>query len=250
MFIADDLVGAAGHYAVAPDHLADYQRIGAITQSNGKGIAIYSLRSAPQQPMGAPDSVALDAIFDSTATPRAFGSPVQPQHRLNANLDNKVLLLGYDLDCITPDGHVALTLYWQALTALNTDYQVFVHVAGGLVTGGPAGIWGQSDGVPGNVITPLLLWDTSRLLAGQRGGVDPWPTSTWRKGQVIRDRRSFQIPPDTPGARYALIAGLYQPETGERLKLLNADNEAISDYVQLTEIVVPVTEDEVAADVP
>ncbi len=45
LFIADDLVGAAGHYAVAPDDLTGYQHTGTITQANGKGIAIYTLRS-------------------------------------------------------------------------------------------------------------------------------------------------------------------------------------------------------------
>ena len=42
-----------------------------------------------------------------------------PQHKVDANFDNQVRLLGYDLDCIAPDGHVALTLYWQALATLT-----------------------------------------------------------------------------------------------------------------------------------
>ena len=93
-----------------------------------------------------------------------------------------------------------MTLYWQDFAPLGADYHVFVHLAGGLEPESPAGIWGQSDGVPGSVSAPLLLWDTARLLAGQQGGVEPLPTSTWRKGQLIRDRRSFQIPRATPRA--------------------------------------------------
>ncbi len=196
------------------------------------------------------DSTQLDAAFNSTAIPAAFVQQPQPAHQLHANLDNQVLLVGYDLDCMTPDGRVALTLYWQALADLKIDYHVFVHLAGGLEPGSPAGIWGQSDGVPGSVSAPLLLWDSARLLASQQGGVEPLPTSTWRKGQLIRDRRSFQIPAATPQGRYTLIAGLYQLQTGERLQLIDAENKPIADYVQLTSVVMPTTTEVAAGEAP
>jgi hypothetical protein len=49
---------------------------------------------------------------------------------------------------------------------------------------------------------------------------------------------------------YALIAGLYQLQTGERLKLLDADNQAIADHVKLTKIEVPTAAHVAAGEAP
>ena len=57
----------------------------------------------------------------------------QPQHKLDANLENRVRLIGFD----TPDKQPEpgqewpLTLYWQVEGDLDKDYTVFVHVLGG-----------------------------------------------------------------------------------------------------------------------
>jgi hypothetical protein len=249
LFVADNLVGAAGHYAVAADYLASYEQVSRISQANGKGIAIYERKGSAPAPAAklagdalnnsAPDRGRLEADFDRTATPAAFARPVQPQAQINANLGGRVLLLGYDLNCMTPEGRVALTLYWQALIPIKADYHVFVHLAGGLDAGSRPGIYGQSDGVPGDVSAPLLLWDSSRLLAGQQGGEVPLPTSLWQQGQVVRDRRSFQIPAGTPPGRYTLIAGLYDLGSGARLKVRDAQGLETGDYVKLEEVALP-----------
>lgn len=243
LMIASDLVGSAGSYAQKPAFISGYQPIATLSQPNGKTFTVYSPAATASPLPGPLDNAALEATFDRTATPAAFAHQPQPRHPLDANLGNQVRLLGYDLDCIRRDGRVALTLYWQALTRPSADYHVFVHVEGDSELGGPLGVWGQSDGAPGSVGPPLALSDAARLLAGQPGGDEPLPTSTWHPGQVIRDRRAFQIQPGAPPASYALVAGLYQPATGQRLQLLDANGEPLSDHVTLMSIELPLPAD-------
>jgi hypothetical protein len=84
-----------------------------------------------------------------------------------------------------------VVLYWQARQPLPADYYVFVHL---LDAGGKRVT--QSDGQP-------ALWTR--------------PTSTWQPGERITDRHALSLPADLAPGDYVLIAGLYLPESGERL---------------------------------
>jgi hypothetical protein len=81
---------------------------------------------------------------------------VEPQHPLTVNLDGKVRLLGYDLKAepYKPGEVIGLTLYWQALTAVEKDYTVFTHLLGSYnpLTNGP--LWGGQDSRPGGGTYP------------------------------------------------------------------------------------------------
>lgn len=43
-----------------------------------------------------------------------------------------------------------------------------------------------------------------------------WPSRRWRVGEVLTDTYTFTLSPDLPVGTYPLIAGLFDPETGER----------------------------------
>ncbi len=110
---------------------------------------------------------------------RSFTVPSMA-HVLNASLGQPVKLLGYDLD---PAG---VTLYWQAVAALDISYSVFVHALD------PAGtITSQVDSPP---------------LGGAR------PTTGWLPGEVLADRYNLPL-----GGAAALEVGLYDPATRQRL---------------------------------
>ena len=53
-------------------------------------------------------------------------------HRLEADFDGVMRLLGYDLGTgeVEPGGEVEVTLYWEALGPADRDYTVFVHLLG------------------------------------------------------------------------------------------------------------------------
>ena len=128
-----------------------------------------------------------------------------PQYSvLEANFDDKVKYLGYDITSYS-DGTVAafdnvtITHYWECTAKLSGDYQVFVHI----------------DGM-GNRIN---------------GDHDPagglYPTRYWRPGDVIVDRQKVRIdffarPSVRPDA-YTIHLGLFRGES--RLPLIDGEGE-------------------------
>jgi len=112
------------------------------------------------------------------------------------DLDDKVRLLGYDVEEVTveADGraYLPLTLYWQNLRSLDTDYRQYLKLINGVYH-----IWGQQEGYP--------LWDG-------------FMTSTWREGVAIRDDRRIEILPGTPPGVYQVVISWLEPYSGLSLQ--------------------------------
>jgi 4-amino-4-deoxy-L-arabinose transferase-like glycosyltransferase len=130
-------------------------------------------------------------------------------NRLQFKLDNKVALIGYKVDKtnLRPGEEVRLTLYWQAVGEMNTDYTVFTHLIDE-----ESNIWGQMDSQP---------------LQGD------YPTSFWDIGEVIEDEYSLSIHDDTPAGLYLLEVGMYELATGQRLPVLGKNGEMTGDRILL-----------------
>lgn len=108
-----------------------------------------------------------------------------PQQAASANFADQLQLIGYDT---APGG--SITLYWQALAAIPTDYTTFVHLLdanGQLVT--------QADGQP------------------QEG---QYPTSIWGVGEIVADAKLL-LPAPANNPPYRLAAGVYELASGVRL---------------------------------
>jgi uncharacterized membrane protein len=138
---------------------------------------------------------------------------VKPSYPLEANLADRIKLLGYDVS--PPDGRagddVEVTLYWQALAPMDRNYTVFVHLVG------PNGqLVAQSDREP--------QW---RQI--------PLPTSTWQPGEELRDQHLLELPPDLSPGNYQLNAGVYYWETLERLPVME-NGTPVNNYVMLGNI--------------
>jgi hypothetical protein len=115
------------------------------------------------------------------------GSPV-------AILGDEAALLAYQREGPLRHGAtVRLTLDWQGLRPMETDYTVFVHVVDQDGT-----IWAQRDSMP---------------VDGER------PTSSWQPGELIEDRYELMIDVDGPREGYAVEVGLYDQSTGMRVPL-------------------------------
>lgn len=131
----------------------------------------------------------------------------RPQHPANAEFGSQIMLVGYDFDgpekrlSVEPGQAISLTLYWQALTAMGRDHTVFVHLLDE-----EARIWGQRDSQP---------------LDGF------YPTSFWDVGELIEDEYELTVDPDAPEGNYTLVAGLYFPPTGERLRLPGGEGDMV-----------------------
>jgi uncharacterized membrane protein len=175
---------------------------------------------AQRLPIRVESSALVTRLFDDDTWARLIhiedGEPVEearlftapsPQHSLDADFAGQIRLLGYDLDCDRRQATCDLVLYWQAQTPIDASYSVFAQLLG------PAGnVRAQVDAVP------------------QGGG---YPTPWWLPGEVVVDALTLTLPPDAPrDATFRLIAGLYEPATGDRLVLTNTG----ADFVELTSI--------------
>ena len=134
--------------------------------------------------------------------------PPPLQYPANVQLGQSIKLLGYDLAQapLTGGARLTTTLYWQARTPIPQDYTVFVQVLG------PNGtLVGQHDSPP----------------AGGR-----LPTSIWETGEIVPDRHQIDFPVSQIG-EYRIIAGMYDPVSGARLPISDANGATIGDFWSL-----------------
>ena len=96
------------------------------------------------------------------------------------------------------------TLYWEALIPPDEDYAHFVHLVDG-----SGERFAQLD------------WQPQDWLG-------PRPMTTWQAAERIADEQSLSLPPDIAPGDYWLVAGVYNWQTGERLRVegngANPDN--------------------------
>ncbi|MGD1992394.1 MAG: glycosyltransferase family 39 protein [Anaerolineae bacterium] len=135
-----------------------------------------------------------------------FATQPDPDAPAVARFSQGVELLGVS---VTPreDGHLRARLRWRATQLLDGDYTVFVH----------------------------YLRDGERLAqADARPAGGHYPTARWRPGDVIVDDHDFEVI-EPLAERDALLFGLWDPETGEKLYLLDEAGNPAGDW-----LVVPV----------
>ncbi|MCU0506915.1 MAG: glycosyltransferase family 39 protein [Anaerolineae bacterium] len=123
---------------------------------------------------------------------------------LDARLGDRITLEGYQGWNLNPTaGEVTqVQLTWRADQPPDRNYKVF-----------------------------LQLLDARNQVIAQRDAQpagESRPTTTWAAGEPIFDNHGVLIPPGTPPGSYRRIVGLYDAETGERLKLADG-----SDFVSL-----------------
>ena len=214
-FVADDPQSTSGRWFVGSSVLAGYTKIGRIEPPNDRGITIYEIAPAGPE-IGRVDALTSTSAFDRQATPALFAKGPQPRQNVGANFDGLIKLTGYD--AWQTGEFLVLTLFWEAIQAPPADYSVFVHIEGAFGGTGPAGVWGQSDGMP--------------ACYGR-------PTKSWSPGDKIIDRHVIWPAPDAPAGSYSLMVGLYRPDTGERLPVLDATGAPIGNSAALETLALP-----------
>jgi hypothetical protein len=111
----------------------------------------------------------------------------------NALYGDAMRLMGYSID--QDEEALILTLHWRSERRMDRDYKVFVHVFDP-ATGIPVA---QDDAMP-------LHWT--------------YPTSYWEPGESVMD--VIRVPlEDVPAGTYGLAVGVYDPETTERLPVVD-----------------------------
>jgi hypothetical protein len=155
--------------------------------------------------------------FYAYQVPAGVQAQLAPAHPANGNWDDKIRLLGYDLDqaAYKRGETIHLTLYDEALSDMERDYTLFVHLLGPTNPASGTPLWAQSDSEP-----------------CKRG----YPTSTWAPGEVVIDHYSLTILADAPAGTYQIAMGFYNWQTMERLSVLDETGSVSGDLVILQEL--------------
>jgi hypothetical protein len=111
------------------------------------------------------------------------------QHTLRTSLAPGLELMGYDLgkEKVGPGERMPVTFYWRATRPIDKDYQVTVDAKS--VAGNEGGGW----------LDPLAS--------------EEYPTSRWRRGEVIIDVHQLQMPPTARSGFYLLTMRLVDSAT-------------------------------------
>lgn len=158
-----------------------------------------------------------EATFDWLTTPDLFLTypVVNPpiEHQLHVNFADKIWLEGYEIDYpqpLAPGDIITLTLYWRAQRPIDTSYTVFNQSFYGNGT-----MVAQLDGLP---------------VCGRR---ETWQ---WDPGELITDIHEIPVKADAPDGLYPLYTGLYDFDSGDRLRVLDEAGNRVADWVHLTDI--------------
>jgi mannosyltransferase len=143
-----------------------------------------------------------------------------------------VRLAAYELPA-APLRHESLGLLFGETAALDDAALGTEAVAPGCAW--PVALrWRLQQPATANYKVFLQALDGSNNIVGQRDAellADGRPTTQWAIGEALTDRQGVPIDVGTPPGRYRVVAGLYDPGTGARLKLDDG-----SDYVELGQV--------------
>lgn len=120
--------------------------------------------------------------------------PAKIEHRIDAKLEDKVILHGYDLETIgaEPGGAVTVVWYWECKEAPGPGWRLFTHLLDG-------------EG-------------RSRVNRDKTGPIrEHFQPEHWRAGLVIEDIQRIKIPKQWPSEALELRVGLWRGE--ERMKI-------------------------------
>jgi hypothetical protein len=170
----------------------------------------YSVALTVVEPLSGAENgtFVLPAVLHVSAPARSFSIP-QMQQPVGADFGGRMRLLGYDLQ--RTEKELLLTLHWQALAEMSTDYKVFVH----LFDPGTEKIVAQRD-----------------VLAGG----DAHPTTRWVAQEVTSNRIPLPLE-GAPSGAYRLAIGLYDPAgrlsiTAPPQFTVSADRLLLEEHIQ------------------
>jgi hypothetical protein len=113
--------------------------------------------------------------------------PANLKYKVDAQLENKLVYLGCDVDATTlrPGQAFTVTHYWKVLTPVSDDWKMFVHMNG---QGGKQ---------------PFVNLDH-----GPVGG--KYPVAFWKAGEIIRDVHRITLPANWSSPRAEIYTGIWK----------------------------------------
>lgn len=159
-------------------------------------IGFYNYWDKRELPRLTSDGLPTVGIVGSLRLVSPTPTVVTPQVPVEATFGSEMALQGMDPPpgVVRPGDTIRFRLYWEALRPARASYTIFTHLVG------------NEDP------TPVAQHDKPPLDGD-------YPTMAWAPGEVVVDAYEIQVPPDVAPGTYRLIAGVYHPQTLERLPL-------------------------------
>ncbi|MCX7807624.1 MAG: carbohydrate-binding family 9-like protein [Deltaproteobacteria bacterium] len=126
--------------------------------------------------------------------------PPKPSHQLDIRFENKVRLLGYDIDTevVSPGVPFTITWYWHVQKRLGSGWLQFTHLADGA----------------GN---DRLNQDANGVIRNR------YQAYRWKAGEYIRDPQTITLPNDWNSDRVVFYLGFWHGE--HRLRVSQGPND-------------------------
>lgn len=103
-------------------------------------------------------------------------APPAISHPLSINFDNKITLLGYDMEGTPTKGAAfEVTLFYRVDQPIKGDWKIFFHYE-----------------IPDDPATPRP--DGQRVTVDHDGIGGLYPVGQWKKGEIIRDKLKVNVP--------------------------------------------------------
>ena len=171
-------------------------------QAREPAYRVYQVEGGPWVERELAEITARSTLFLDTGGQQ----PVLPP----ARFAKAAVLLGYELaqDRVAAGQEVHLVLYWRALGPVYEPLSSFAH-----------------------------LLDRQSNVVGQYDGFDV-PPRRWEPGAVIAQVYRFPVGRDAQPGTHWLEVGLYDPQTMERVPIVDAQGAPLGDRLLLQEIVV------------
>jgi hypothetical protein len=134
-----------------------------------------------------------------------LSSPPHPQHKLDVNMEDKLLVLGYDVtdqaghfvDSVAPGRKYRMRTYYQVLAPVTTEWEAFIHIDG-----------------------------FHRRHNGDHKPMDgKYPFSLWLKDDLLVDDYEFGLEPNFSPGPYTVFFGLFVGETRLKVKSGPSDGD-------------------------
>jgi hypothetical protein len=150
----------------------------------------------------------VEAVIVRAERPEMIAAP-EEAIEVDVAYRDGLMLTGYavEKEALPAINQLSLTLVWEGGGPTVRPYTVFVHMvdgAGKLVS--------QHDGWP---------------VQGQ------WPTTCWQDGDVVVDPVTLALPSETTSGEYALLVGLYDASSGQRLLTRDGDDVYELTWIQV-----------------
>ena len=189
--------------AVRAEELPRLNRLYRERTQTGKNLPVLDARSS--QIILVASSIKDGDKNDNPLNRIVMNDPPKPQRKLDANLEDKLQVLGYDIvdttgklvDHVAPGKKYHMRTYFKVLTGVQSEWEMFIHIDG---------FHRRHNG-------------DHKVCEGK------YPMSLWLQGDIVMDDHEFTLEPNFSPGPYTLFFGLFVGESRLKVKSGPTDGE-------------------------